>query len=115
MSVVEQKNNFSWKGGIEGQDLSINVTSETAYPETDTLQVTEVSEDKIKAGTDIIAKAVGKNVSVDLATNINICNTDGEAELGNGVYHIDFDGMAITEDTLLYHELKDNQWGEVSY
>ena len=115
LSVVEQINNFSWKGGIGGQDLSINVTSETAYPETDTLQVTEGSEDKIKAGTDVIAKVVGKNVSVDLATNINICKTDGEAELGNGVYHVDFDGVAITEDTLLYHELKDNQWEKVPY
>ena len=115
LSVVEQINDFSWKGGVAGQDLAIKVTSETAYPETDTLQVTEVSTDKIKAGTDAIEKAAEKNVSVDLAVNINICKTDGETESGNGAYHIDFDGAAVTEDTLLYHKLKDNQWEKVPY
>lgn len=115
LSVVKQINDFLWKGGIGGQDLAIKVTSETAYPETDTLQVTEVSVDKIKAGTDAIAKAVGKNVSVDLAVNVNICKPDGETDSDSGTYRINFDGAAITEDMLLYHELKDNQWGEISY
>ena len=34
---LKQINDFLWKGGIGGQDLAIKVTSETAYPETDTL------------------------------------------------------------------------------
>ena len=115
LSVVKQINNFSWNGGILGHDMTIKVSSEASYPETSTLQVAEIPDDKIKAGIDAITKETGKKVAANSAVSINICKANGDVDSANGTYHINFAGVTVTDDTLLYHELNDNKWEAVSY